>query len=115
MDAAFTKFFPFSASRESGGRVFGHNYVLGVTVDAPEEAVERRFVTAVEKDLIHQLESHDLGLDVAFLKGNETSDRELLRAFWPIVQKAAGPLKIRSLSLERDRWTLTTLGRAEPR
>ncbi|HTL71073.1 MAG TPA: hypothetical protein VL404_07265 [Candidatus Eisenbacteria bacterium] len=112
MDAAFTKYFPFSASRESGGRVFGHNFVLGVTVDAPAEGEpERRFVSAVETGLISRLDSRDLGLDVDFLKGLPTADGPLLCAFWPIVEKAAAPLRLRALSLERDKRTLSTLTR----
>ena len=109
MDVQLTKYFSFSASRESGGRVFGHNFILGVTVDAAGEDAERRLVHSVETGLIRTLESRDLGLDVELLKGGPTSDAELLSAFRPVLEKAAAPQKLRRLTLERDKRTITTL------
>ena len=109
MRHTFTKIFCFSASVESHGRVTGHNYKLSVTVDDLEESAEGRFEDAIQKSLIEKVHSRDLGTDVDFLKGQALSDKTLLEAFGGIIQKTVAPLRLRSLTLERDERTIRTL------
>ena len=109
MRHTFTKIFCFSASVESHGRVTGHNYKLGVTVDDLEESVESRFEAALQKSLIDKIHSRDLGADVDFLKGKDLNDKTLLEAFGGVIQKIIAPLSLRSLTLERDERTIRTL------
>jgi 6-pyruvoyl-tetrahydropterin synthase len=112
MEALLTKLFHFSASHALGDKIYGHNYVLGVTVKALSLADEKKFQDGVQSSLIQSLESSDLGLDVDFLKGQEISDENLLRIFWKILEKALSPITLISLSLERDSRTKTCLGRS---
>ncbi|MBI2095014.1 MAG: hypothetical protein HYT89_02475 [Candidatus Omnitrophica bacterium] len=109
MRHTFTKIFCFSASAESHGRVTGHNYKLGVTVDGLEENAEGGFEEAVQKALIEKIHSRDLGTDVDFLKGKALGDQALLEIFGGIIQKIIAPLGLRSLTLERDERTIRTL------
>jgi hypothetical protein len=110
MKALCTKFFHFSASFSKGERVIGHNYVLGVTFSAQREDAERGLVEKIEASLVREMASRDLG-DVGFLKGVAMEDETLLGAFWPRAEKALAPVVLESLSLERDRRTVTTLSR----
>ena len=112
MKALLTKFFRFSASHAAGEKIYGHNYVLGVTVDALTPAAERSFETAVESALIQRLESRDLGLHVDFLKGIEITDAGLLHAFWKVLEEKIKPARLRSLSLERDSRTRPVIARS---
>ncbi len=110
MTLLFTKQFPFSASYARGEKVLGRNFVLEAALEAPaDEEAETRFVETVERELVSKIESRDLGIHVDFLKGTSIDDRSLLAAFWPIVERAAAPARLRSLSLERDSRTRTTL------
>ena len=109
MTLTFTKYFYFSAAHERAGRVYGHNYVLGVTVEGTGEE-ERLFpAEKIEREFIGKLESRDLGLDVDFLKGATLTEGGLLRRFWPILQRMAAPHCLRSLSLQSDRRTFARL------
>lgn len=107
MTLTLTKYFSFSASHEKSGRVWGHNYVLGVTVDAPNEEAEADFVAVVERELVSRMASRDLNLHVDFLKGLPIADRTLLPAFWSVLEKAVAPARLRELTLARDQRTLT--------
>lgn len=108
MNTTFTKFFPFSASRSSGARVPGHNYVLGVTTSVPKESQETELVRRIEESLIRKIHTRDLA-DVDFLRPVPEGDEGLLRAFWPVVEASVVPAKLLVLTLERDRRTTTTL------
>ena len=88
----------------------GHNYVLGVTFPAQQEDVERVLVEKLEI-LVRPMESRDLVTDVEFLKGIPIHDQSLLKAFWPLAERALAPVPLESLCLERDRRTVTTLSR----
>ena len=112
MTALLTKYFHFSASYSRGARVYGHNYRLGVTVDAMGREAEAELERRLRSELVEKLDSRDLGTDVGFLKGVEMSDEALLRVFWEIAAAQARPLKLHSLSLERDSRTRTTLAAA---
>ena len=111
MKALFTKYFPFSASFFRGEKVIGHNYVLGVTFPAQREDAELLLVEKIEASLVREMASRDLGTDVGFLKGIALDDRALLDAIWPRAERAIAPVPLESLSLERDRRTITTLSR----
>ncbi len=111
MRTLFSKDFHFSASFSRGERVIGHNYVLQVTFPAQNEDLERVLIEKIEKSLVRPMESRDLGTDVEFLKGVLIDDRSLLEAFWPLAERAIAPVQLESLSLERDRCTVTTLSR----
>ncbi len=111
----FTKTFRFSASFARDGKVWGHNYVLGVSIDAPSSLeAEARFEEAVAASLIRKLESRDLGMDVDFLEGMEISDTHLLVRFSEILRKAVAPLVLRGLTLERDSRSVTSLENPVP-
>lgn len=109
MKAFVTKFFHFSASHASGTRIFGKNYVLEITLDALPPAKEAEFEKKVFDGLIKRLESRDLGLHVDFLRGVESTDQNLLEAFWRVLKEAAPDLEFRSMTLQRDATTKTTL------
>ena len=105
----FTKHFPFSASYESSGKIYGHNYILGVTVSAAlDRSAEEAFERDVRDVLVSRLESRDLGLHVDFLKGIAITDENLLRVFASILKNRL-PWPLESLTLERDRRTIATL------
>ena len=101
----FTKTFDFSASFSKGGKVYGHNYTLGVTTDWMDEEAEALFEAKVRGSLIQKMESRDLGLHVDFLKGAKLNDENLLAIFWPILKKQIHPLCLHRLSLQRDKRT----------
>jgi hypothetical protein len=109
MKATLTKFFHFSASFSKNNQVIGHNYVLGVTVDSLDEAAESDFTQKIEMALIKKIESRDLGLHVDFLKTVELNDVGILNAFLKEILKSGANAKIRSLSLSRDKKTLTEI------
>lgn len=109
MKITFTKRFYFSASFSNGGRVYGHNYTLGVTTDAMDENFEIEFEKKIEDSLIKKLQTRDLGLDVDFLKGAHINDANLLKIFWGILKKEIQPAPLYSLSLERDGRTQTVM------
>ena len=102
MEVLLTKFFRFSASHAAGQKVYGHNYVLGVTVEPLSLEGEKGLEETVGTTLIDRLQSRDLGLHVDFLKGLEINDANLLRSFWKVLEGAVKPAKLRSLSLERS-------------
>ncbi len=110
MKAFFTKKFHFSASFSRGEKVIGHNYVLGVTFPAQAEDAEPGLVDRLEA-LVRPMESRDLGTGVEFLKGVPIDDHSLLKTLWPLAERAIAPVPLESLSLERDRRTVTTLSR----
>ncbi len=109
MKTTITKFFRFSASHSLGNRVFGKNYILETTLDALSPDKELEFEKKVLEKLIKRLESRDLGLHVDFLKGIEITDRNLLEAFWRVLREAVPAFEIRSMTLQRDDTTKTTL------
>ena len=111
MEALLTKFFRFSASHSVGDKIYGHNYSLGVTVQALSLEEEKRFELLVEDTLIRRLESRDLGLHVDFLKSTPIEDSALLDAFWKLLEEKIKPARLRSLSLDRDSRTKTSLTR----
>ena len=101
----FTKTFDFSASFSRDGKVYGHNYTLGITTDWMDEKAEALFETKVRESLIKKMESRDLGLHVDFLKGAKLNDENLLAVFWPILKKEMHPYPLHRLSLQRDKRT----------
>ena len=101
----FTKTFDFSASFSRDGKIYGHNYTLGVTTDWMDEEAEALFEAKVRESLIKKMESRDLGLHVDFLKGARLNDENLLAIFWPILKKEIHPLGLHRLSLQRDQRT----------
>lgn len=109
MKTTVTKFFRFSASHSSGSRIFGKNYILEITLDAVSSDREDVLEEKVSESLIRKLESRDLGLHVDFLKGIEITDGNLLKTFWSVLQKTLPGFKIRSMTLQRDETTKTTL------
>lgn len=109
MRSQLTKYFPFSASFALAGKVYGHNYVLGITLPALSLPEEAAFEARVRQALIGKLESRDLGLHVDFLKGVEPTDANLLEVFNRILKQALAPLTVNELSLERDKRTITRL------
>ena len=109
MKIALTKYFRFSSSFSKNNKVFGYNYILGVTTDFIAEDEEVRLEQAITKNLIKKIDSRDLGADVDFLKGAHLNDESLLSIFWPIIKKQIHPVPLRSLSLQRDDRTCVTL------
>ncbi|MGH7197475.1 MAG: hypothetical protein ACREH5_01880 [Candidatus Omnitrophota bacterium] len=101
----FTKTFDFSASFSRNGKIYGHNYTLGITTDWMDEEAEALFEEKVLRSLIKKMESRDLGLHVDFLKGAKLNDENLLAIFWPILKKEMLPLRLHRLSLRRDNRT----------
>jgi hypothetical protein len=98
----FTRYFPFSASRRSGPKILGHNYVLGVTVRPLSEAAEAALDAAVEESLMKHLRSRDLTDGVAFLAGQPSDDASLLEAFWRRLEPALAPVELLGLTLQRE-------------
>ena len=109
MKTTVTKFFRFSASHSTGSRVSGKNYIFEITIDAVSPDQELVFEKKVLEKLVRKLESRDLGLHVDFLKGVEITDGNLLEAFWRVLQESAPGFEIRSMALQRDDTTKTTL------
>ena len=105
MQATFTKSFEFSASYSKDGKVFGHNYILRATFQAASAADERGLSEKIDQVLIQKMHSRDFGLHVDFLKTTPADDLSRLKVFWEIIQKAAEPVRLESLCLERDRRT----------
>lgn len=104
-----TKSFRFSACFQQGERVHGHNYVLALSVDAPEERLEARLEGEVDRVLIRHLHTRDLGRDVHFIKKGSVSDKNLLLAFHRELLRNRFPFRLRSLELKRDDRTITHL------
>ena len=104
-----TKLFRFSSSFERNEKIHGRNYTLGVVLEGLPEEAEERFEKNMDETLIRRVHSRDLGLHADFLKARDFTDSSLLEAFRPFVRQAAGPAKVRSLWLERDRQTRVTL------
>lgn len=102
MKARLTRFFPFSASRTEGLTVLGHNYTLGVTVEASTPVEEAPLIRKVEDSLLSHVKSRDLSEGVEFLRGKETDDISLLREFWQRLEPAVKPLTLVRLSLARE-------------
>lgn len=102
MKALLTKRFSFSASFSRDGRVYGHNYTLGVTLPFSDKIDEEGLERSVREGLIDKIHSRDLSLHVDILKNVEITDLNLLRAFAPEVAAAVRPLALHSLWLERD-------------
>ncbi len=109
MNEILTKTFHFSASHSRAGKVIGKNYTLEISIRAVPAKEELEFERKVQSGLICSLESRDLGLHVDFLKGQDLTEGNLLKAFWARAQEAAPFVKILSLSLTRDAKTKTTL------
>ena len=109
MNLRLTKFFNFSASYETKGRIIGHNYVLGVTMDYLTEEDEISVSQKIQHDLIDQIHSKDFGLHVGFLKNKEIVDALLLGSFSEILKKSIFPLKIHTLTLKKDDRTSVSL------
>ncbi|GEM_PF-1043193 len=109
MRLELTKHFPFSASYASGGKIYGHNYLLSVTLEIADERSESAIENRIDEELISKMHSKDLGLDVAFLKGVAITDAHLLTAFWPLIEKVVAPSTLVSLELRRDKRTSTRL------
>ncbi len=102
MPTTLTKLFPFSASYERGGKIFAHNFILGVTVEIVSGTAEEDWAELIQGSVIKKVLSRDLGLDVDFLKGAEITDLKLLDFFWDEIHKAIRPRKLVGLSLETD-------------
>ncbi|MBI3315410.1 MAG: hypothetical protein HYZ87_00325 [Candidatus Omnitrophica bacterium] len=87
-----------------------HNYTLNVTVDASDaDGLEERLTRQVREALIDKVHSRDLGLHVDFLKGSTINELNLTTVFWGIVKKAISPVKLLSLTLEKDSHSQLTL------
>lgn len=102
MTALWTKRFPFSSSFSRNGRIYGRNFVLGVTLVFSDKMDEEAVVRKVETALIEKIHSRDLSMHVDFLKKVEISDMTLLKAFLRILKPVLRPAKIHSLYLESD-------------
>ncbi len=102
MNILLTKTFHFSASYSKAGKVFGHNYTLGATIQSADPDSERVLEEKVNAFIIHRVESRDLGLHVDFLKGVPINDQNLLNIFWEIVEREIKPLVLSRLTLARD-------------
>ena len=100
MQFFLTKSFAFSASHTQGGRVFGHNYLLSVTVESSDETAETTLQSAVETNILPRVHSRDLGESV--------TQAGLLKGFWQELAPKLPAMKITSLVLERDPRTRTT-------
>ena len=109
MKITLTKYFRFSASFSKNNKIFGYNYILGITTDIIAEEEEALLEQKINKNLIKKIDSRDLGTDVDFLKGARLHDENLLSIFWPIIKKEIHPLPLRALSLQRDDRTCVTL------
>ncbi len=109
LTVTLAKFFHFSASFSKKGKVYGHNYVLGVTVNGVDNGTETMLINKIESGLIDKINSRDLELHVDFLKGVELTDENILRVFWKIIAALIAPVSLKKLSLERDSRTVLTL------
>ena len=113
MTATVTKTFEFSASHSHGGKVLGHNYILRCTFPAADVSVEEGLSETIEKVLIQNVHSRDLGESVDFLKNVPPDELSLLKVFWGLITQAVPHAPLRALCLERDRktqWTLSASG-----
>lgn len=104
-----TKYFHFSASHQYRDKVFGHNYVLGITLGSLNEADEEKLIKNIHTHLIDKVHSRDLGMGVDFLKGKEINDRTLLESFAKIIEGVIPVSTLKSLTLKRDERTLAAL------
>ena len=109
MNILLTKTFHFSASHSKAGKVFGHNYTLGVTIQSADSDSERVLEEKVNAFIIHRVESRDLGLHVDFLKGIPISDQNILNIFWEILEREIKPLGLSRLTLARDERSQVTM------
>lgn len=109
MGQAFSEFpFPFSACFDApGGVLVAHNYVLRLTTWALTPVEEKRLRTLIQKSLIDQVHSRDLGRDVAFLTERPLTEAGVLAAFKDILKPLLGELPLRQLQLERMDGTRT--------
>ena len=111
MKTSLTKTFYFSASHSRAGKIFGHNYTLGVTTQVADEDSERILEEKVNEAILRRVQSRDLGLHVDFLKGISISDQNLLEVFWNILERKMKPLALLKLTLARDERTQVTMER----
>ena len=111
MKISLTKTFYFSASHSHEGKIFGHNYTLGVTTQAADQDSERILEEKVNGSILQRVQSRDLGLHVDFLKGISINDQNLLEVFWKILDREMKPLVLLKLTLARDKRTQVTMER----
>ena len=104
-----TKYFHFSASYQRLEKVFGHNYVLGITLEGLNENDERVLTKNIHTHLIDKVHSRNLETDVDFLRGKDINDKRLLESFAKITQSVVPPSALKFLTLKRDQRTLATL------
>ena len=100
--AFWTKFFYFSASYSRLDQTHGHNFTLGVTVEYSDKMDEATFINQIEVALVQKIHSRDLSMHVDFLKNIEITDYNLLKIFSEIISRQIKPVKLHSVSLERD-------------
>jgi len=105
MKILLTKIFYFSASHSQAGKIFGHNYALGVTTRVVDQDSERLLEEKVNGSLIRRIHSRDLGLHVDFLKEVAINDQNLLEVFWKILERDMRPLILLKLTLAKDERT----------
>jgi hypothetical protein len=110
MTLRLIKYFNFSASYETKGRVIGHNYQLAVTLEYLPEEDEAVVTQKIQRDLIDTIHSRDFGQHVDFLKNKEITDALLLMEFSQIIRKAIAPAKLLELTLKRNDRSAVTMG-----
>ncbi len=101
MHFLLTKSFSFSASHTQDSRIFGHNYILSVTIRSSDESAEAMLQEAVEKNVLAKVHSRDLGHNI--------TQAGLLKSFLEQLAPKLPSMEITSLVLERDARTRTTL------
>ena len=103
--ALFTKRFKFSASYEQGDKIFGHNYILSITVDDISQTQEQKLCDVVEKRILSKVHSRDMSLHVDFLRGVDITERNLLKEFYSQISPEINFCVIKEMSLDRDETT----------
>lgn len=104
-----TKYFSFSSSFEQDGKVIGHNYRLGLTLDRLTAEAENLFVSKIQTHLISKIHSQDLRLHTPWFEGRRIDEESLLLKFSEIISQHCPEISLRRLSLERDSKTAVTL------
>jgi 6-pyruvoyltetrahydropterin/6-carboxytetrahydropterin synthase len=83
----------------------GHNYVLDVSVSGeidPETGYVMdlsRLNKLVEREVVNQVDHHNLNVDVPFMQGIIPTAENLIVAFWRILSPAVAPATLTRLVL----------------
>ena len=104
-----TRYFNFSASYEESGKIYGHNYRLGVTMAWVPLPLEITITEQIEEGLIQKIHSRDFRLHTDWFAQDTIDDEKLLIKFSQIIKSCCPSTALKKLTLDRNQASITTL------